>query len=94
MSFFNPREAYDTIHYKNLHKIERGLMDSIELILDYKGKIPDFKIEEDKYKAFDDHTIYGVLAEAIFPSNRTRKVGLRAFERRAFRRTGGYQRVS
>ncbi|NQT02161.1 MAG: hypothetical protein HQ580_09065 [Planctomycetes bacterium] len=59
-------EIVDSLPWKNLFAIERGLDKTVGILQEHEENIPEYRLDEATYNKFEDGSIYGVIAYAIF----------------------------
>jgi hypothetical protein len=59
-------EAYDSLAFRNMREVERGLIDTVKILQEHEKDIPDDKVNEDNYNEFEDFSIYGAVAAGIY----------------------------
>jgi hypothetical protein len=59
-------DVYESPYFRKLSIIERGLQKFVKIVIENAHKLPEYKFVEENYNHFHDHSIYGILANAIF----------------------------
>ena len=59
-------EICESVHFESLKKIAWGLEEVVRTLKEHEKEIPDEEFKEEDYRALNDFSVYGVVADGIY----------------------------